>query len=305
MQESHYLINYQRPVMDNLLPLDISSAAMVNEYLSTFPPEISELTFTNLFAWRQGRPVWLMELDETLLFLIRTDICRNEQMLVFGPPVGIQTLAEIFTNQELMGLIGAIRVTSADLTGLPSSFSVSEDRNNSDYVYRVADLSNLSGRRYAKKRSHIKQCLKAHDCVFEMITDQNIEECRDLLNQWCHNRQCDLDSGLCGESRAITTTLDLFDEFELLGGAVRVDGHIQAFSIGERLNDSTAVWHFEKAMPAINGLGQLINHWFTKECLQRFEFVNREQDLGIPGLRQAKESYHPDHRVDKFTVFKE
>ncbi len=290
--------------MKNLLPLDISSAAMVNEYLSTFPPEISELTFTNLFAWRQGRPVWLMELNETLLFLIRTDICRNEQMVVFGPPVGVQTLAEIFTDQKLKGLIGAIRVTSADLTGLPPDFSVSEDRNNSDYVYRVADLSSLSGRKYAKKRSHIKQCLKAHDCVFEMITDQNIDECRDLLNRWCHSRQCDLDPSLCGESRAITTTLDLFDEFELLGGVIRVDGQIQAFSIAERLNDSTAVWHFEKAMPAINGLGQLINHWFTKECLQEFEFVNREQDLGIPGLRQAKESYHPDHLVEKLTVFR-
>jgi hypothetical protein len=89
-------------MMKNLLPLDISSATMVNEYLSAFPPVISELTFTNLFAWRQGRPVWLMELDETLLFLIKTDICRNDQMVIFGPPVGIKTLAEIFRCRETM-----------------------------------------------------------------------------------------------------------------------------------------------------------------------------------------------------------
>jgi len=291
--------------MDNLLPLDISSAAMVNDYLSDFPPVISELTFTNLFAWRQDRPVWLMERSGTLLFLIRTDICLDDQMMIFGPPVGTKTLAEILTEPELKRLTGAIRVSSGDITGLPAGFTVSEDRDNSDYVHRVTDLASLSGRKYAKKRSHIKQCLKRHDCVFEMINDQNIDECRALLTRWCHSRQCDLDPGLCGESRAISTTLDLFDEFGLLGGAIRVDGLIQAFSIGERLNDSTAVWHFEKAIPDINGLSQLINQWFARECLQGFEFVNREQDLGIPGLRQAKESYYPDHLVDKFTVFKE
>ena len=304
MQESRYLINCTGPEMKNLLPLNISSADMVNEYLSAFPPVISELTFTNLFAWRQGRPVWLMDRNDTLLFLIKTDICADDQMVIFGPPVGPKTLAEILTEPELKWLIGAIRVTDDDIANLPAGFDLSEDRNNSDYVYRVANLASLNGRKYAKKRSHIKQCLKSHDCVFEMITEQNIDECRELLSRWCNNRQCDLDPGLCGESRAISTTFDLFDEFGLLGGAIRVDGLIQAFSIGERLNDSTAVWHFEKAMPDINGLGQLINQWFALECLQGVEFVNREQDLGIPGLRQAKESYYPDHLVDKFSVFR-
>ena len=147
--------------MKNLLPLDISSSVMVNEYLSAFPPVISEQTFTNLFAWRPGRPVWLMERNETLLFLIKTDICRDQQMVIFGPPVGEKTLAGIFTEPELKELIGAIRVTSADLTGLPAGFSINEDRNNSDYVYRVTNLADLKGRRYAKKRSHIKQCLKS------------------------------------------------------------------------------------------------------------------------------------------------
>jgi len=62
------------------------------------------------------------------------------------------------------------------------------------------------------------------------------------------------------------------------------------------------VWHFEKAMPDIQGLGQLINQWFSLHSLRGFEFVNREQDLGIPGLRQAKESYFPHHMVEKFTA---
>ena len=290
--------------MENLVSLDISRVAMVNEYLAAFPPLISEQTFTNLFAWRQDRPIWLMKKNDTLLFLIKTDICLDDQMVIFGPPIGIKTLAEILVEPGQEQLIGAIRVTSGNIADLPPGFTVNKDRNNSDYVYKVADLAGLNGRKYAKKRSHIKQSLKNHDCVFEMITTQNIDECRELLGRWCDDRQCDLDPGLCGESKAISTTLDLFDEFGLLGGVIRVDGRIQAFSIGERLNGSTAVWHFEKAIPEISGLSQLINQWFAKKCLQDFEFVNREQDLGIPGLRQSKESYYPDHLVDKFTAFR-
>jgi hypothetical protein len=302
MQESRHNINQQRSVMENLLPLDISRAAMVNEYLAAFPPVVSEQTFTNLFAWRQDRPIWLTEKNNTLFFLVRTDICHDGQMVIFGPPVGEKPLAEILAEQE--ELIGAIRITATEIADLPGRFIIEEDRNNSDYVYKVAGLTDLSGRKYAKKRSHIKQSLKNHDCIFEMITARNIDECRELLSRWCRNRQCDLNPGLCGESKAISTTFDLFDEFGLLGGAIRVDGQIQAFSFGERLNNSTAVWHFEKALPEISGLSQLINQWFARECLQDFEFVNREQDLGIPGLRQSKESYYPDHLVNKFTVFR-
>ena len=80
---------------------------------------------------------------------------------------------------------------------------------------------------------------------------------------------------------------------------MRVDGTIQACAIAEDLSPGTAVWHFEKAMADIPGLGQLINHWFSKYGLSDFDYVNREQDLGIPGMRQAKESYHPHHMVPK------
>lgn len=285
-------------------PLEISSAPLVNRYLADFPPQVSELTFTNLFAWRQTRPVWLCEFDNTLTFLVKTDICRDDEMVILGPPAGELSLAEVF---DKLGekTIGAIRVTAGEMDGLPpAEFAISPDRNNSDYVYRVRDLAELRGRKYSKKRSHVKQCLNNHECSFEYITGQNLEECRDLMTRWCQSRECDLSPGLCGESRAITTTIDLCSDFNLLGGAVRIDGEIQAFALGERLNKSTAVWHFEKALPGINGLSQLINQWFAKECLAEFEFVNREQDLGIPGLRQAKESYYPDHLVEKMTVFR-
>ena len=88
----------------------------------------------------------------------------------------------------------------------------------------------------------------------------------------------------------------------MIGGLVRVDGRVKAFALGEPLAAGTAVVHFEKADPGIAGVYQLMNHWFCREALGGFSFVNREQDLGLPGLRQTKRGWRPHHLVEKFTV---
>lgn len=290
--------------MPDLLPLDRATAPLVNRYLATHPPEVSELTFTNLYAWRQGRPVWLVEFPETLVFLIQDPDDGEGKRLVFGPPVGQMSLAAVMAQLD-SSVVGAVRQSAASVASLDRThFTIAADRANSDYVYLVKDLAELAGRNYSGKRNRIKQCLRDYSCVFETITSANLDECRDLLERWCDLRHCDLDHGLNGEGQALKETIRNFLDFGLLGGLVRVDGTVEAFAIGERLSRNTAVCHFEKSLPTIQGLGQLINQWFTARCLGDFTYINREQDLGIPGLCQAKESYHPTHLVDKFTAFR-
>jgi hypothetical protein len=290
--------------MHDLLPLDLTTAPLVNRYLAAHPPEVSELTFTNLYAWRKDRPVWVVELPETLVFLIQTPEGGATKRLVFGPPVGFLPLATVMAHLSET-VVGAVRQSAASVAGLEqTAFKVASDRANSDYVYLVKDLAELAGRNYAAKRNQIKHCLRDFACVFEKINATNLAECRNLLDLWCDLRHCELDHNLSGEWQALQETMSNFLDFGLLGGLVRVDGAVAAFAIGERLNQDTAVCHFEKALPAIPGLGQLINQWFAAHCLGDFIYVNREQDLGLPGLRQAKESYHPTHLVEKFTAFR-
>jgi len=290
--------------MPDLVPLDLAAAPLVNRHLAAHPPEVSELTFTNLYAWRQGRPVWFMELAETLVFLIRAPENGADQLLLFGPPVGPLPLATVMA-QLGETVVGGVRQSAASIAGLDHNlFTIAADRANSDYIYRVSDLATLAGRNYSAKRNQIKHCLRDYACVFEPITAANLDECRELLNRWCDLRHCELDRGLSGEWQALQKTMGNFLEFKLLGGLVRVDGAVEAFAIGERLNRDTAVCHFEKSLPTIMGLGQLINQWFAAHCLGGFTYINREQDLGIPGLRQAKESYHPCHLVEKFTALR-
>lgn len=288
--------------MVNIQPLTLTDQPLIAGYLKQYPPEISELTFTNLFVWRQSRPIWFAELDGSLVFLTNESHKNGSEKILFGPPTGKASLGEIinFFDGQLAGLVRLPATALATINN--SNFHPEADHDNDDYVYQVTDLAKLAGRRYAKKRNHVKQCLQNHHCEYESLTSANLAECEAMQDRWCRSRNCMVEPGLCGEYRAIKETFNHFEKFGLIGGAIRVDSEIKAFAIGEQLNPTTAVCHFEKAMPEVHGLAQLINHWFAKYSLPQFKFINREQDLGIAGLRQSKESYHPHHMVEKFKI---
>jgi hypothetical protein len=280
-----------------LHPLTLSDKKLVSAYLHRYPPVISEHTFTNLFIWQPSRPIFFTELENSLVFCVRSANLKDRYIL-FGPPVGLVTIPDVFSAFN-GNLIGAVRIPDSDIENIALSNVIHEDRDNADYVYKVSDLAELAGRHYAKKRNHIKQCLSSHTCEYVPVTPELIADCEAMQENWCYSRDCGRNPGLCNEANAIAETFAHFKEFELLGGAVKVDGIIQAYAIAEELHPGTAVWHFEKAMGNIQGLSQLINQWFSRYGLSGFTFVNREQDLGIPGMRQAKKSYHPHHMIAK------
>jgi hypothetical protein len=284
--------------MPDIRPLTLADRKLVSGYLQRHPPEISEHTFTNLFVWQAYRPVFISEIGGSLIFLVKAAHKKGKYFLC-GPPAGDIGIPDVF-SAFAEELVGAVRIPDEAAANISSQhYVITADRDNADYVYRVEDLAELAGRRYAKKRNHIKHCLSSHTCEYLPITPKLIAECETMQENWCHFRDCGRNAALCNEANAIAETFAHFNEFELLGGAIRVDGTIQAFAIAEELQPGTAVWHFEKAMTDIEGLSQLINQWFSKFGLHGFTYVNREQDLGVPGMRQAKKSYYPHHMVRK------
>jgi hypothetical protein len=282
-----------------LHPLSLDDRLFVTEYLRRFPPETSELTFTNLYAWRRTRPIWIDTFRESLIFFAETKM----GLVVLGNPVGPVSLVDVFREygSQIRGADRFPKSKVPDLSLLADA-RVVEDRDNADYVYRREDLATLAGRNFTKKRNHINQCLAAYSCQYEIITPETVAECLSMQDRWCAARDCKTEPGLCGEYQAIEETLRHYQEFCLTGGAIRIEGSIEAFSLGEALNPSTAVCHFEKAMPQFPGLSQLINQWFARNNLSGFTYINREQDLGIPGLRRAKETYYPNYLVEKVRI---
>ena len=289
--------------MNAIKPLELADRPLIMQYLRQFSPEVSELTFTNLFVWRHSRAIAFTRIEDTLVFIASVSHDGDNDLVLLGPPSGFASPAAIIAalESEVRGWVRVSAEVAATLEG--TDLVVVEDRDNFDYVYRAEDLAELSGRRYHKKRNLVKQCLDTYSCRYEEITPLLIGECLAMQDRWCEARACGVNPGLCKEYRAIQEAFEHYTKLELVGGAIHVDGIVQAFSIGEALRTGTAVCHFEKAMPEIQGLGQLINQWFARYSLRGFEFLNREQDLGIPGLRQAKESYFPHHLVRKYSAF--
>lgn len=285
----------------NIKQLTLEDRPAIMDWLRRHPSTVSEITFTNLYIWSTARPVWFTVTGNTLVFLVRPRE-DSDHFCILGPPVGpwpgARRIAETVT-----GLEGWFRTDEATALLLQNEgLNVVPDENNADYVYPVSEMAILPGREYHAKRNLIRQCQDLYKCAYEPITALNLPECQDLQERWCRARNCGQDAGLCQENAAVREALIHFQEFELIGGLIRVDGLVQSFALAEELAPGTAVWHIEKAMPGFIGLGQLITHWFAGKALAGYEFVNREQDLGLPGLRQAKKSWNPHHMVQKFSA---
>lgn len=273
---------------------------LLDSFFHEIQPEISELTFTNLFVWNNSEPVQLSRFEETVL-LQRKRIRDGTTFML--PPLGRQVITDLIRslmqnpNFHLPPLYGITSEQSELLKN--EGWTIKPERDDWDYVYRVSDLADLPGDRYHSKRNFIARCLSEHDCRYASIGPSEIKDCLQLQTKWCNLRKCGEAPGLEAENYAIRTLFENYEYLGVIGGAVYVDSNLEAFTAAEPLNKNTVVIHFEKANPEIEGLYQVINQWFCQKALRTFEFVNREQDLGLPGLRKAKLSYHPNHMVEK------
>jgi len=293
------------PEFPNLRRLRFEDKALLDALFRQMQPNMSELTFTNLFVWNEAEPVQLARAGDSVL-LLRRRILDNSDLLF--PPIGkqptlhvLQQIENIMTkNQPETSFYGADAEEAQQLA--KEGYTVKPDRNSWDYVYLTTDLANLPGDKYHSKRNFISRCLQNNNCEYKTIDLAVVNDCLKLQTEWCNLRKCDASSGLEAENKAVKTIFDNYQQLSVTGAAIYVNDKLEAFTIAEPLNNETAVIHFEKANPEITGLYQLINQWFCRNALTPFAYINREQDLGIPGLRNAKQSYHPHHMVEKYII---
>jgi hypothetical protein len=165
-------------------------------------------------------------------------------------------------------------------------------------VYRARDLADLSGGSYLNIRHQLNRFRKNCAYAVEPITAENRDEVKSFLVKWCEWKGCDDDPVLAHEKEAIFYAVDHFVELELSGLIVRIDRNIGAMSLFEPLNTDTALVHFEKGLPDCEGIYKAINAETADVISKDFMYINRESDLGIPGLREAKMRYHPHHMVE-------
>jgi hypothetical protein len=287
-------------------PLELSDRDVLQPLVWAFQPETSEMTFTNLFIWRSHYRVSWSLAEDWLIFISDTE---NRAWAL--PPLGPEPRAEICRKvltwlKDERGeteprIDRADKRLAEEMARLPGVV-IEAVAAQFDYVYRTEDLIHLTGRKYHDKRNHINSFHRSYRFAYEPLGDTHLADCFNLAESWCRLKPCEEDLNLMGEWEAVREALKNFQALDLEGGVILVNDRVEAFTLGELLNQETAVIHIEKANPEIRGLYPTINQQFCEHAFSEVPFVNREQDLGEPGLRAAKRSYNPHHMVEKFCI---
>ena len=267
-----------------------------------------DLSFANMFCWQEVyHSAWAI-VDGFLVIRFHID---GGDRLGYMQPVGEGDCARIIpalredahAHGQRLRIIGLTDRGREMIRQMHiGQFAFESDRALEDYVYAADDLRNLPGRRYQPKRNHINRFMAEYpDYRYEELTPDRFDECMQLEREWRRNHEGHT-SELCAEQRAMQRAFAHFAELGMTGGCIYVGERMVAFTYGSAVNDHTFDTHVEKADTDYDGAFTVINCLFARHLPERFTLINREEDLGIEGLRRAKLSYHPAVIQHKFTA---
>lgn len=187
---------------------------------------------------------------------------------------------------------------------MPARFCYSSDAGDSDYIYLRSELASLSGKAFHKKKNHFSKFVRTYpDYKYYEIGACNIYDAQKVADAWYYEHLQDEDASQLAEYKAIKEALENFEELGLIGGIIYVNDSPCAMTIASKINENTVDVHFEKAVGeyALNGGYAAINKLFS-EKLDGVTWLNREEDIGIEGLRKAKLSYRPKIMLKKYSA---
>ena len=301
--------------MNGFLPIQIEDRLQIESILERNPTQASEFTFAYLYMWQCDyrfqyviRNGWLLIVSEST-YDIPFALCPVPESGKYDRASfddSVDWLRKQFESSARPLVFG--RVEEKRLPWFNgyccSEFTIERSDRTADYVYEGNALRELPGRKFGSKRNHISQFLRKYpDYEVVEVGPQNLDECRRIIYEWCQARNCICGSPESCERYACNRMLDAWEQLNMKGILIRIDGKFEAFTIGESLDEETVVIRFEKANGDIHGLYAILNRDFLLKEWAQFAFVNREEDMGIEGLRKAKQSYNPSRMIDKYTLF--
>jgi uncharacterized protein len=285
--------------MLNIQPLTLAQIPLLHEYLDKYPRQSCDYNISNLFTW--GR----IYNNQYTIWKDRLVIVNPKYSYIFYP------IGPDLTAEELKNLIDVYKETNPEaelilipedwkerVPGLDTYFEMRNERDWEDYAYSIEKLVHLSGKKLAKKKNLVSQFVRAYpDYHVLPVTKDKHDVILRFTEKWKRERGAE-GIFLHSEFIAIRNTLEMWDELPVEGILICHQNRISAYAIFSPQTVDMATIHFEKFDPDMKGSAQLIN-WETARHLQnRFKWINREQDMGLEGLRQAKLTYMPDHMTE-------
>lgn len=299
--------------MIELHEITIDKKELLESYLNRKCSQNSEFTFTNLFMWRKSYDMRYTIINDMLCIMpqheggprsgtfpigwkgedgtekdIRPVI---EAMLDFFEKNGQEPLIRLYDDDAVQKLVETF----------PGKFLITEDINYFDYVYDIEQLTKLSGKKFHTKKNHVNKFKKLYNYTYARMTPADRPECIALFDTWYQNKKEEI-PGIDEEREAVMELFQNWEQLSVVGGCIRVDGEMVAFSFGEPLCKKMVVIHLEHANTDYEGAFAMMNQQFLEHEWQDYQLVNREEDMGLPGMRKAKESYRPVMMVKKYVA---
>ena len=265
-----------------------------------------EYSFANLFMWGDQK---LARLDDWFVLF-----SRFGERYLYPYPIGTgdrrRVLEAIFADAAARGIewrfSGLLENEKDELEMLyPDRFAFVANEGSFDYVYDINDLADLAGRKYHGKRNHCKRFEDAYpQYTVEPITEENLSLAREFAREWYAAKQAqDPDANYRMEENALERAFANYRALGLEGLLLCAEGRVLALTVGNRMRADTFDVNFEKATAEVQGAYAVINREFARYIREKYpevRFLDREEDMGIEGLRRAKQSYYPHHQIKKY-----
>lgn len=289
-------------------PITLADRTFLLPYLQVISVPLCDYAFANLYGWREYYDTrWAILGDNTLVISFVNNRYHHP---VYMLPHCALTESRIKAIEELklftanrgepLIFFGVTPHCSESLEELfPREYAFIWEDMSIDYIYTREKLVGLKGKKLQAKRNHINKFNKLYPtATYESLDPNCIDEYLHFVDSWLEKDER-ADSGLLAENQMIHRLLEGMEVLDLLGGILRVEGKIVALTIASYINSEVVDVHIEKADTAFEGSYTKINNEFAKALPESVLYLNREEDLGIPGLRKAKESYYPDWKLEK------
>ena len=301
------LLSMVIPSFPEFTPLSMDLKPGMHPRLSLTPDGVSEFTFAGLYLFRKRYQYRVSRLEDKTLILSGIQpphaddngALTNESRKFFMTPCaapGRGVLMELFRTHDYWK-----NIPESILIPNRNHFSewgieIAEDRDNFDYLYLRTDLAELPGKKYHKKRNLVTQFRKLYTHEEKHLTLDLVPQALQVLEEWRASKENNGDYVACREA------LESFGELNMKGLLLYIDGKPAGWCLGEPIaRGRIFTIHFEKGLDSYKGIYQFINQAFAASLPEYFTSINREQDLGEEGMRQAKLTYRPSGFVRKYT----
>ena len=267
-----------------------------------------EQSFAGLYIWSHKFKVQLCQYKDFLLCLASKP-CPPYYLMPIGQGDPASVLPAMEEDAHAKGNPFVLRGLTASMrqrieTALPKRYQFTPNRASADYLYLAKDLQELSGRKYHSKRNFIARFEETYHnrWSYEPITKDNLKDVWAFQDMWCRKNDCASNVSLQEESTSIALLLYNMDALRATGGLLYADGRVAAFTVGSLIGKDTMDIHVEKADYETVGAYPMINREYARRGCAGVTYINREEDMGLEGLRRAKLSYGPVEVCEKFTA---